>query len=81
MAKVVVFVNNECVCCDNVERFMVRVGCLTFCIRHFQLEFRLDPEKFDGIIDVDLKGKVYQKWLEWYKKKYLENNAGSSSPV
>jgi hypothetical protein len=39
VAKVVVFVNNECVCCDNVERFMVRVGCLTFCIRHFQLEF------------------------------------------
>ncbi len=64
MAKVYVYHNTNCLCCNKCEEVMVKIGPMVFCNDCFKMEF---VDKGVKIEEIDTHSKIYSHWINKYK--------------
>jgi len=73
MARTLVIYNTPCLCCDGIDKEMVKIDPMPFCKICAEKLFLSDPEVYNSKTGkVDSNSKVYKEWLKKYKESWAD---------
>ncbi len=60
MIRTKTFENHQCLKCNKIEKYMIKIGAITMCIKCFEEEFNIEEIKY--------RSSEHEKYYRWLKK-------------